>query len=901
MEQNSKNDFLFTFLYDNTFYLVMRDIKINEEDIQAIQKRIDDSNKKNITFVFDFENLSKTLDSENEKKLFYYNEIIELLYNFYDKSNKILNIVFKNCLIKNPIQLYIKDKDLNLIQLFISDELYSMSGHLDSLFGHFKPNTLVLKKMKINSKRQLNNFLDFISNNTRCKKLILEDIYIELLLKKEENDKQYNELNSYISFENGAFFINDKMVKMKKLKMIDCPLFAMNKDTFKEIKKYKDITIDIDENSLLNPDIITKFKINNGYSEICFDLDSYKINKDDSKDAFVYLYDIFRKNLYNNNDHEFKKLIFKNFDITKYEYITGENLTFIAEINWVLNSEEKKRKEIFEEKTKDLNKEIEQNKDKLSSIEELIFDNCSNYFIQLILKLINKKKFNLLKFKKCGKEYLDLKSILSLQIKNLILFDTPLIIPNEDNFEKEPKTHLSCYNAKLGSVENLTIKISCLEHYCNVNNLNYYNTIEIIVELINHENYIKNICFEMNALPIIMTFLVAKKYNKDIIEEKEKEQNKDFKSKIPRKIPTYFEFSNEKDNKNNREGKFKDSIKKRQSYIEDTFKLENLKNKKITLKKNNIKNRLENYDYLSYHLQLEKGRDQRSDFGSDIFNLDDDYKSFFNINEIDNIQLENCLFSNYINTKIKLEKNTETIINLLRNSGKNYIFDMKTLNEIIYKNKSLEDITSLLRYFSLNNIEENDISSDIFDYFINLQKFFENLCYIFTHFKDEKYLKNATFKFNNIKERKEFYCLLCIYRVVQPIEIKVKDVKDAIKEKEKAKEKESLEKIEEIKIINFKENYTYLPKIKLLLKDIEPYFLKEKNENDQTICSIFNYYYESEEEKKYFGDFGDNKVVEFELLDKSKFTFKVMYQDKSKWDDIIYDFLNINFDNENKE
>ena len=59
----------------------------------------------------------------------------------------------------------------------------------------------------------------------------------------------------------------------KKLKLIDCPLFAITDNTFKDIKEHNDIEIDVDENSLLNPSMITKFRINKGLSDFCFDLD----------------------------------------------------------------------------------------------------------------------------------------------------------------------------------------------------------------------------------------------------------------------------------------------------------------------------------------------------------------------------------------------------------------------------------------------------------------------------------------------------------------------------------------------------------------------------------------------------------------------------------------------------
>jgi hypothetical protein len=45
--------------------------------------------------------------------------------------------------------------------------------------------------------------------------------------------------------------------------------------------------------------------------------------------------------------------------------------------------------------------------------------------------------------------------------------------------------------------------------------LDYYKTLEIIVDdLITNEKLYTNLILEMNALPIIMTFLVARQYNK---------------------------------------------------------------------------------------------------------------------------------------------------------------------------------------------------------------------------------------------------------------------------------------------------------------------------------------------------------------------------------------------------
>ena len=57
---------------------------------------------------------------------------------------------------------------------------------------------------------------------------------------------------------------------------------------------------------------------------------------------------------------------------------------------------------------------------------------------------------------------------MSLDIKNLILFDTPLII---DHFPEYGKSYLECFDGELGGVDNLTIIIILLKNYCNSNNL----------------------------------------------------------------------------------------------------------------------------------------------------------------------------------------------------------------------------------------------------------------------------------------------------------------------------------------------------------------------------------------------------------------------------------------------
>ena len=80
--------------------------------------------------------------------------------------------------------------------------------------------------------------------------------------------------NSFFNSNESLFMENEKL-ELNKLFVSD----ELKKDndneynTFKDIKEHNDIEIDVDENSLLNPSMITKFRINKGLSDFCFDLD----------------------------------------------------------------------------------------------------------------------------------------------------------------------------------------------------------------------------------------------------------------------------------------------------------------------------------------------------------------------------------------------------------------------------------------------------------------------------------------------------------------------------------------------------------------------------------------------------------------------------------------------------
>ena len=823
-----KNDGIIQFKSEDGYFYIIQDFSFNFEDIKNLFPAKDSNNQ--ITIIVDINKLSKNLESK------YKDKIVQILS--YLKENglcKNLRIIYKNCLIESGINMYVKNEKLNSNLLYISDELYIISLNLNSLFSSFSVKILILKKIKINSQKQLQEFFSFISNST-CEELILEDIFIELILKNKNNDENYNVLNKYFFYENGVINIKDvntvnNNTNIKKLKMIDCPLFAIKKDTFKNIKDYKDISIDIDENSLVNPSIITKFKIEKGCTDICFDLDSLKLNENDEKDYIDYIKYVF--NMIIDDNYNYNKIIFKNFDVTKHEYISGENLTFIEEKNWVFNKEEKERKERFEMNEKEIDEIINNNLDKLQNLKELTFDNCSNHFMKSVLKLVSKnKELNYLKVKKCGKEYFDLNNILFFHINNLILFDTPLII---DHFPDNEKSHLECFKGTLGKVDNLTININTLEHYCISNNLDFYRTIEILVELINENNFNQNICFEMDALPIIMTFLVAKKYNK-----KRKENEKYI-------IPENFDFS---------------SLEERQNLIESdssAFILKGLENKTITIKRGNIKNRLENYYVIISNMKKEEhSKVQKIDFGRDLFDIDTDYNTFFIKNKLNSIIFKETTFSNNLPLKIKEDFIIPTLINLFSSlesdDVKEFKIDIKTLNDAIYKN-IYGDTPCLIREYIII-MKRSEVNNEQLDAFKLLMNFITNLKNIFEKIKN--FNGKITFVFDNLKEKKHFYCLLYFIR----------EMNTKINFQEKT-----------LTLSNNNKKFRFMvpDKNNNIKNNMRNYFIEEENEDKQKVFGAFNYYYSNKEEMELFGETEINKEIIFD-----NYKFKIEYSCNSK-------------------
>ena len=858
---------------------------------------------KEVKLIFDFECLSQELNLEKVKKL---------VYNFYsnikNKNKTKLSLSIENCVVNKFTNIVIPNYNLKLNELIISDELYNISPNLNIIFPEIEVNKLTLKKFKINSKLQLANFCKFISNSD-CKELTLEDICIELLIKKDQEDDEYNQLDCYFEHSNGVITLNNQYTYIQSLKLRDCPLFAFSSNMFTLNEDLEPKYIDIDDTSLINPSIITKFKIKGKQFDICFDLDSYKLrkeqeeeeekeNKNDNEeedylDHLTYIFNIIigfsdeeknKNNKVGEDDNEedeededkignidreyFNKLTFKNFDMTKYEYITNDLFTNIKEEDWILNNEEKERKkkwEDFEEKLKKFKFE------KLPQAKSIIFENCSNFFIKWILHFVkgdgnanviveknNEFDFELLKFKKCGRDYVDLKDILTMKIKNLILFDTPIII---DHFNNEKKPHLDFVKDNLGSIENLTIKMNTLDYYHKEYNLNIFKTMEIVTELIQCSKFNRNLTFDMNALSSLMTFLVYKQFylKKDIYYQSTVEENGEYLMK-KEEVENLNKENNIKVNIDELTcvpKQFFFSLKKYRDYvINNVFKLNSLEGARITVANEHIKKQTENYENLNYLLVKSKKQDKMSspnneikklDFGQNMVNIDKDFKLFFSINNINTVILKGVTFTRASNTNVLKKEEGQTIVNLMSFSEEekkileenkypkpiipNYIIDMKTLNGLLFKNYLFEDIGSLFRYLMLKiEVSEDNnaknISNESCEKKYLLMDYFNNYSNMFNCF--EKNIKELIIIINNIKELKEFYCILSIYKVIL-------DKKNWIKEKV---------------IVNKNPTEIELPKKKIIENEIGSYFLKDINEEEKEVYSEFNYYYSSEGEIK---------------------------------------------------
>ena len=125
----------------------------------------------------------------------------------------------------------------------------------------------------------------------------------------------------------------------------------------------------------------------------------------------------------------------------------------------------------------------------------------------------------------------------------------------------------------------------------------------------------------------------------------------------------------------------------------------------------------------------------------------------------------------------------------------------------------------------------------------------------------EENIKEITIIINNIKERKEFYCLMKVFELVE-------DGKSDINYKYK---------------YHGNDNIIILPDKEKLKENLKKYFLIEQNEDEKDILSVYNYYYISDDEKDKFGDIGEKKKIEKCAFGNIHFNIKFKYENPWKF------------------
>ena len=329
----------------------------------------------------------------------------------------------------------------------------------------------------------------------------------------------------------------------------------------------------------------------------------------------------------------------------------------------------------------------------------------------------------------------------------------------------------------------------------------------------------------MNALPIIMAFLVAKINNYKY-------------------IPNDFKFNSGKD---------------RQTIIEKSMigNLLNLENKRITIKKNNIKFGLDNFYVIFSSIKDKiKENEYKNNCGKDTFDIDQDYRTFFEKCKIKEIILLNNMFCFFFENRLPISEGKTSFLNLIA-IKKKFKINYKSFSNAIFNNKFNNFIDFYYLYMkfknSINEIETNE-------QFNQLELIIKTLNHIKSFFLTiNGYTESFTIIFDNIKERKELYCILCFWR-----EIKI--------------EKNFFEK--KFKYRGGRVNYMFFDKKDETKQKLIKYFLKETDEEKNYPITSINYYYTSEEEKRLF-DRPNEDIINFD-----GFKFKVEYSfNNNKFDE----------------
>ena len=195
-------------------------------------------------------------------------------------------------------------------------------------------------------------------------------------------------------------------------------------------------------------------------------------------------------------------------------------------------------------------------------------------------------------------------------------------------------------------------------------------------------------------------------------------------------------------------------------------------------------------------------------------------------------------------------------INKINDKDKKYTkIDIKSLNAYIYKNHlSFDNYASFFNHLIKTSTSSTEIDQNQFKNIQRIISFKEHLTKLFESLKNDK--KAFTIIFSDIKERKEFYCLLYFFEEMQ-----------------------NESNFTEYTLTKTKDKITFLSydKLKILKQNLGLYFIKEKSElkQEDDFYTVFNYYYSSEDEIKMFGEYGKEK----DEIKFGKYKFNIEYLD----------------------
>jgi hypothetical protein len=251
-----------------------------------------------------------------------------------------------------------------------------------------------------------------------------------------------------------------------------------------------------------------------------------------------------------------------------------------------------------------------------------------------------------------------------------------------------------------------------------------------------------------------------------------------------------------------------------------------------------------------------KPKNEKSEEIIQEFDTDINYSSFVNLNKIETVILNDCNFEESIVDNKIHSFSFINFINKINDKDKKYIkIDIKSLNEYIYKNQSFDNYTNFFKHLIKTRTSSTEIEPNQIKNIQRIISFKEHLKKLFKILNNDKFI----IIFSDIKEIKEFYCLLNFFEVMEN--------KDNFIDYAISKSKE---------IIKFLSSDNF----KNLKKNLGLYFLYEKSElkQEDNFFTVFNYYYSSENERNIFGEYGKEKnEIEF-----GKYKFKIEYLDNSE-------------------